>query len=61
MHIPKGPTAGLELALFEPALQAALQPSPDYDAARWLLFRNFCSIIAKTGRKGKEYWHFTGI
>ena len=36
MHIPKGPTAGLELALFEPALQAALQPSPDYDAARWL-------------------------
>lgn len=26
-----------------------------------LLFRNFCSIIAKTGRKGKEYWHFTGI
>lgn len=27
MHIPKGPTAGLELALFEPALQAALQPS----------------------------------
>ena len=33
MHIPKGPTAGLELALFEPALQAALQPSPDYDAA----------------------------
>ena len=24
MHIPKGPTAGLELALFEPALQAAL-------------------------------------
>ena len=37
MHIPKGPTAGLELALFEPALQAALQPSPDYDAAQYLL------------------------
>ena len=40
MHIPKGPTAGLELALFEPALQAALQPSPDYDAARWLYVPN---------------------
>ena len=44
MHIPKGPTAGLELALFEPALQAALQPSPDYDAARWLYVPNTCLL-----------------
>ena len=55
MHIPKGPTAGLELALFEPALQAALQPSPDYDAARWLYVPNTYSeyryILGTRGNK----------
>ena len=55
MHIPKGPTAGLELALFEPALQAALQPSPDYDAARWLYVPNTYSeyryILGTRGKK----------
>lgn len=55
MHIPKGPTAGLELALFEPALQTALQPSPDYDAARWLYVPNTYSeyryILGTRGKK----------
>lgn len=55
MHIPKGPTAGLELALFEPALQAALQPSLDYDAARWLYVPNTYSeyryILGTRGKK----------
>ena len=40
MHIPKAPTAGLELALFEPALQEELQPSTDYDAARLMYVPN---------------------
>ena len=39
-HIPKGPTAGLELERFQPALEAALLPSPDYDADRWLYVPN---------------------
>ena len=55
MHIPKGPTAGLELALFEPALQAALQPSPDYDVTRWLYVPNTYSeyryILGTRGKK----------
>ena len=28
-HIPQGTTDRLDLELFEPALKAALQPSPD--------------------------------
>ena len=55
MHIPKGPTAGLELAQLEPALQAALQPSPAYDAARWLYVPNTYSeyryILGTRGKK----------
>ena len=39
-HIPQSPTAALELELFEPALQAALEPSLDYDSARWLYVPN---------------------
>ena len=31
MHIPNGTTDSVELELFEPALEAALLPSPDYD------------------------------
>ena len=44
MHIPKGPTAGLELALFEPALQAALQPRIIHAAAKC------CAQPVKTGK-----------
>ena len=35
-HIPQGSTAALELERFQPALEAALRPSPDYDVSRWL-------------------------
>ena len=35
-HIPKGTTDTVPLELFEPALEAALQPSADYDVNRWL-------------------------
>lgn len=39
-HIPQGTTDSLTLELFEPALEAALQPSPDYDVNRWLYVPN---------------------
>ena len=32
-HIPQGTTDTVALELFEPALDAALRPSPDYDVA----------------------------
>ncbi len=35
-HIPGGDTATLALLPFAPALEAALLPHQDYDAARWL-------------------------
>ena len=40
MHIPQGNTSALTLELFDPALEAALRPSPDYDTARWLYVPN---------------------
>ena len=39
-HIPQGTTDTLTLELFEPALEAALRPSPDYDVDRWLYVPN---------------------
>ena len=39
-HIPKGPTTAAELADFDTALRSALEPSPDYDSARWLYVPN---------------------
>ena len=39
-HIPQGTTDQLTLELFEPALKAALLPSPAYDVARWLYVPN---------------------
>lgn len=55
MHIPKGPTAELTLAQFEPALEAALRPSPDYDVRRWLYVPNTYSeyryILGTRGQK----------
>ena len=54
-HIPQGPTAALELERFQPALEAALLPSPDYDAARWLYVHNTYSeyryILGTRGKK----------
>jgi hypothetical protein len=54
-HIPQGPTAALELERFQSALEAALLPSPDYDAARWLYVPNTYSeyryILGTRGKK----------
>lgn len=43
MHIPSCDTTDLELVRFEPALEAACQPSPDYDVNEWLYVPNFYS------------------
>ena len=40
MHIPGCLTTETELIPFERALEEALAPSPDYDAARWLYVPN---------------------
>lgn len=40
MHIPQGTTDTLVLEPFQPALEAALQPSPSYDVNRWLYVPN---------------------
>jgi hypothetical protein len=40
MHIPSGTTAAVELERFEPALEAALLPSDQYDVDRWLYVPN---------------------
>ena len=40
MHIPKGPTAVLELEPFDEALAEALRPSASYDVTRWLYVPN---------------------
>ena len=40
MHIPQATTDTLELELFEPALERALQPAADYDVSRWLYVPN---------------------
>ena len=55
MHIPPCETNQLELVRFEPALEAANRPSPDYDVSRWLYVPNFYSeyryILGTRGEK----------
>ena len=55
MHIPSGTTAAVALELFTPALEAALQPSGDYDVERWLYVPNTYSeyryILGTRGKK----------
>ena len=55
MHIPQSTTDAVELELFQPALEAALQPSPDYDVNRWLYVPNTYSeyryILGTRGEK----------
>ena len=55
MHIPTCETNQLELVRFEPALEAANRPSPDYDVNRWLYVPNFYSeyryILGTRGEK----------
>lgn len=54
-HIPQGTTQELTLERFQPALDAALQPSPDYDVSRWLYVPNRYSeyryILGTRGEK----------
>ena len=54
-HIPQGTTDTLTLELFDPALEAALRPSPDYDVSRWLYVPNTYSeyryILGTRGEK----------
>ena len=55
MHIPQTTTAALELELFQPALNAALQPTSDYDIARWLYVPNLYSEYRYIlGTRGKN-------
>lgn len=55
MHIPHGDTNTLDLAQFDMALAEALQPSSDYDTARWLYVPNHYSeyryILGTRGEK----------
>ena len=55
MHIPACETSQLELVRFEPALEAANRPSPDYDVNKWLYVPNVYSeyryILGTRGQK----------
>lgn len=55
MHIPSCETNQLELVHFSPALEAANQPSPDYDSSKWLYVPNQYSeyryILGSRGKK----------
>ncbi len=55
MHIPQATTDTLELELFEPALERALQPAEDYDVSRWLYVPNCYSEYRYIlGTRGKN-------
>ena len=55
MHIPTCETKELELTRFDAALEAANQPSPDYDITKWLYVPNYYSeyryILGTRGKK----------
>ena len=55
MHIPSGDTAQLPILPFAQALEEALQPSPDYDVARWLYvpntYREYRYLLGTRGEK----------
>ena len=55
MHIPQSSTDLLALEPFDPALEAALSPSADYDVTRWLYVPNTYSeyryILGTRGQK----------
>ena len=57
-HIPQGTTDTVALELFDPALDAALRPSPDYDVSRWLYVPNTYSeyryILGTRGQKASD-------
>ena len=55
MHIPKGTTQQLELVTFQQALEAANQPSQEYDIQKWLYAPNFYSEYRYIlGTRGKN-------
>ena len=55
MHIPQSTTDAIALERFDPALEAALCPSPDYDVEKWLYVPNSYSeyryILGSRGKK----------
>ena len=55
MHIPQSTTDAIALERFDPALEAALCPSPDYDVKKWLYVPNSYSeyryILGSRGKK----------
>ena len=62
MHIPKTTTDALELEPFAPALEAALEPSPDYDVGRWLYVPNrYSEYRYILGTRGKRPLICVGI
>ncbi|MBQ8389928.1 MAG: DUF1643 domain-containing protein [Oscillibacter sp.] len=55
MHIPQSGTDELTLELFEPALEAALRPSAEYDIQKWLYVPNSYSEYRYIlGTRGKH-------
>ena len=62
MHIPQGTTTALALEPFEPSLESALRPSPDYDVSRWLYVPNTYSEYRYVlGTRGKRPLICVGI
>ena len=62
MHIPQGNTTALALEPFEPSLESALRPSPDYDVSRWLYVPNTYSEYRYVlGTRGKRPLICVGI
>lgn len=55
MHIPSSTTGQIEVLSFDESLSAALRPSPDYDADKWLYVPNAYSeyryILGTRGKK----------
>ncbi|WP_409969457.1 DUF1643 domain-containing protein [Bengtsoniella intestinalis] len=55
MHIPQSPTTAIEILAFDTALDAALQPHPDYDVGRWLYVPNgYSEYRYILGTRGKN-------
>ena len=62
MHIPSCPTADQTILPFSQALEEALRPNPDYDAARWLFVPNYyCDYRYILGTAGEKPLICVGI
>lgn len=55
MHIPSSTTGEIEVLSFDAALEGALRPNPDYDAAKWLYvpsaYSEYRYILGTRGEK----------